>query len=106
MAAAPVVHFEVMGQDGDKLQSFYSDLFDWKIDSSNPMNYGIVEKAEGGIGGGVTSSPQGGPGHVTFYVAVDDPQAALDQAESLGGKTIMPVTEVPDNGDVRAVRRP
>ena len=33
MAAAPVVHFEVMGQDGDKLQSFYSDLFDWKIDS-------------------------------------------------------------------------
>ena len=60
------------------------------------MNYGIVEKAEGGIGGGVTSSPQGGPGHVTFYVAVDDPQAALDQAESLGGKTIVPVTEVPD----------
>ena len=95
MAAAPVVHFEVLGKEGEKLQSFYSDLFDWKIDSSNAMNYGIVEKAEGGIGGGVGASPDGAP-HITFYVAVDDLQAALDQAESLGGKTIMPVTEIPD----------
>ncbi|MFQ5426279.1 MAG: VOC family protein, partial [Gaiellales bacterium] len=29
-------------------------------------------------------------------VAVDDPQAALDRAESLGGRTVMPVTEIPD----------
>ncbi len=27
---------------------------------------------------------------------MEDPQAALDQAESLGGKTIMPVTTIPD----------
>ena len=33
---------------------------------------------------------------MTFYVEVADPQACLNQAEQLGGKTIMPVTEIPD----------
>ena len=33
---------------------------------------------------------------VTFYVQVDDLQAYLDKAESLGGKTIMPPMEIPD----------
>ena len=89
----PVVHFEVVGKEGKKLQEFYSQLFDWKIDANNPMNYGIVEAQEGGIGGGV--GPGDGDGHVTFYVQVADLQASLSKAESLGGKTIMPPMEVP-----------
>jgi predicted enzyme related to lactoylglutathione lyase len=66
----PVVHFEVMGDDGDKLRSFYSDLFDWKINADNPMNYGIVDRdgnvnGDGiGIGGGIGGSPEY-PSHVT-----------------------------------------
>jgi len=32
---------------------------------------------------------------VTFYVAVDEPQKYLDKAVSLGGKVVMPVTEIP-----------
>ena len=50
-----------------------------------------------GIGGGIGRTQDGnGPGHVTFYVQVDDPQEALDRAESLGGKTVVPVTSIPD----------
>lgn len=30
------------------------------------------------------------------YVQVDDPQAYLDKVESLGGKTVVPVTEIPN----------
>ena len=30
--ANPVVHFEVLGKDGERLQQFYRDLFGWKID--------------------------------------------------------------------------
>jgi predicted enzyme related to lactoylglutathione lyase len=91
----PVVHFEVVGQDGEKLQAFYRDLFDWKLNVMPEMAYGLVEKEDGGIGGGIGKA-QDGPGYVTFYVQVDDPQAYLDKAESLGGKTIVPVTEIPD----------
>ena len=47
------------------------------------------------MAGGIGQSQDGGPGHVTFYVSTDDPQATLDKAESLGGKTIMPITELP-----------
>jgi uncharacterized protein len=89
----PVVHFEVTGKDPGKLQQFYGDLFDWKIDANNPTNYGIVDNDGNGINGGVGGSPDGS-GHVTFYVHVDDINASLQQAESLGGKTVMPRTEL------------
>jgi predicted enzyme related to lactoylglutathione lyase len=97
----PVVHFEVIGKDGEKLRSFYSELFDWQIDADNPMNYGIVPRdgntnAEGvGIGGGVGVGPEGYDGHVTFYVEVPDVAAALSEAESLGGTRMMGPDEVP-----------
>jgi predicted enzyme related to lactoylglutathione lyase len=91
---APVIHFEVVGKDGAALQKFYSSLFNWKIDANNPMNYGMVEAGQGGIGGGVGPT-QDGSSQVTFYVGVDDLQKALDKAEKLGGKTIMPPMDVP-----------
>ena len=91
----PVVHFEIVGKDAEKLKSYYSDLFGWQIDSNNPMNYGIVQRdqkvsADGvGIGGGVGAGPDGYAGHVTFYVEVPDVEAALVKAESLGGSRMM-----------------
>jgi len=44
--ANPVVHFEVTGKDGKKLQDFYSGVFGWKINADNPMNYGIVDAGD------------------------------------------------------------
>ena len=89
----PVTHFEITGKDGKKLQQFYGDLFDWKIDANNPMDYGMVQAEGNGIGGGIGPSPQ--PVGVTVYVEVPDPQAALDKAVSLGGRVVMGVTEIP-----------
>ncbi len=91
----PVVHFEVIGRDAKKLQSYYADLFGWEIDSDNPLNYGSVQRdgnvnADGvGIGGGIGAGPEGYSGHVTFYVEVPDVEAALVKAESLGGSRTM-----------------
>lgn len=91
----PVVHFEVIGKDGDKLQSYYSELFGWKVEPNNPMKYGIVSREENlspegfGIGGGIGTGPDGYDGHVTFYVGVEDVEAALAKAESLGGTRVM-----------------
>lgn len=91
----PVVHFEVIGRDGPALQSFYSELFEWKIDADNPLNYGMVPReaeasvAGGGIGGGIGQAPEGYAGHVTFYVEVPDVEASLATAASLGGTRMM-----------------
>jgi predicted enzyme related to lactoylglutathione lyase len=96
----PVVHFEIVGKDGDKLQSYYSELFGWDIDAGNEMKYGLVQRegntnAEGvGVGGGIATGPEGYNGHVTFYVEVPDVEASLAQAESLGGSRMMGPDEV------------
>lgn len=91
----PVVHFEIYGKDRIQAQQFYQSLFDWKINDDNPFDYGMVETGgEGGINGGISGSQDGT--RVMVYVQVDDPQAYLDKAESLGGQTIMPVTEIPN----------
>ena len=92
---AAVTHFEIHGKDGAALQKFYADLFDWHVDSNNPMDYGMVDTHAGnGINGGVTKD-MNGAAFVTIYVEVDDLQVALDKAESLGGKTVMPPSDVP-----------
>ena len=90
----PVVHWEILAKEAAKLQDFYSKVFDWHVDPNNPMNYGMVDThSEGGINGGIA---QGEPNRVTFYVQVEDLQAFLDKAEKLGGKTLMPPTEIPN----------
>jgi len=94
--ANPVTWFEITGKDADKLQTFYSDVFGWEYQQApGPMKYGMISAGNGGIGGGVGQA-QEGSGHVTIYVEVDDPQAALDKIEQSGGKTVMPVTEIPN----------
>jgi len=92
----PIVHFEIMGGHGDQLEKFYGELFGWKIESNNPMKYGIVDTGggPGGINGGVGAS-QDGSKRVSVYAQVDDLQATLDKVEKLGGKTILSPTEVP-----------
>jgi|CXWL01.1.fsa_nt_gi predicted enzyme related to lactoylglutathione lyase len=89
----PVVHFEIVGKDGKKLQKFYAGVFGWAIHPA-PENYGFIHAEEKGIGGGIGETPEGA-GHVTFYIEVDDPAAYLKKIESLGGKTIVPVTTIP-----------
>jgi len=91
-----VVHFEVVGKDGKKLQEFFSQLFDWTVDANNPMNYGMTDPAQTGIGGGISAGQDPSQSYVTVYVEVDDLQATLDKAESLGGKTVMPPMDVPE----------
>jgi hypothetical protein len=92
--AHPVIHFEVVGPDASSLQQYYRELFGWKIDTDNPIGYGMVSAEDRGIGGGVANNPDG-VARVTFYVETDDLQASLDKAEQLGGTTVVPPTDVP-----------
>ena len=94
----PVVHFEIAGPDGPALRQFYSDLFGWNIEVQGEEmgNYGIVPANEGGIGGGLLPTTEDMPArsYVTFYVQVDDLQAALDKVAGMGGNAIMPLMEI------------
>ena len=90
--AAKIIHVEVAGKDGPALQKFYSDAFGWDLDTNNPGGYGMLR--QGDLSAGIGPAQGGGDGHVTFYVHADDPAATLRRVEELGGRVIMPLTEV------------
>ena len=92
----PVVHFEVLGEDGPGLRRFYADLFDWRLDTvEGPLDHGVVSAAQAGIGGGIGRSADGGPGRLTVYVEVADLEATLARAERLGGRRLMDPLQLP-----------
>ena len=98
----PVVHFEIIGKDAQALRSYYGELFDWSFDTSasaTGMDYALVERYttdDGtGIPGGVGGGTEDYDGHLTFYVAVPDVEAALQKAESLGGTRRMGPDPIP-----------
>lgn len=91
----PTMWFEVAGKDLGALKSFYSQLFGWQLTDMEGMPYSTVDASNGGIPGGIGQAPEGNPGHVTFYVQVEDIDAALSKAESLGGKRTMGPMDIP-----------
>ncbi len=92
-----VVHFEILGNNPEELNKFYSDVFDWEIDTNNPIGYGMVKSSgEGSIGGGIGKVEEGLPPHATFYIEVGDVQSYLDKLSQLGGQVLVPKTEIPN----------
>jgi predicted enzyme related to lactoylglutathione lyase len=96
----PVVHFEIIGNDPEKLRSYYGELFGWEFDTpspvaqevSEPESYGFLDLMTSEDGTGIRGGVGGGPSyesHAVFYVAVPDVEAALQRAESLGGIRVM-----------------
>ena len=84
----PVVHFEIGCRDRAKTDHFFSELFGWKIGPAS------VDTGSG-IPGHITALGHEPQHYTIFYVEVDDVQACLDKAASLGGKTIVPPIKIP-----------
>ncbi|HEY3878333.1 MAG TPA: VOC family protein [Trebonia sp.] len=93
----PVVHFEIIGKNPENLRNYFGELFGWSFDTSSavseavsePTDYGFVDRVVTPDGGGIPGGIGGGagyPAHAMFYVGVADVEAALRDAERLGGK--------------------
>lgn len=98
--AAPVVHFEIVGRDAERLRGYFAELFGWEYDTSSPVagevsdpgNYGFIDLLLTPDGTGIRGGVGGGAGHVPramFYVGVSDVEQALAEAERLGGTRLM-----------------
>jgi uncharacterized protein len=92
----PIVHWEIMAPDGDKLGAFYNDIFDWEAATTPGFeSYYLVDAEKTGVGGAVGQGPEGMPNYVAIYVEVPDIDAHLAKIEGAGGSTVMPRTEIP-----------
>ncbi|HMN42474.1 MAG TPA: VOC family protein [Phycisphaerales bacterium] len=104
---APIVHFEFGVRDTPKAQAFYGPLFGWQfvqagpacmVTNIGPMAPGNKDVCQPGIGGHIASL--GHPPHTycVVYAQVDDLAATIAHAEKLGGRSLVPPTEVPNLG--------
>ena len=98
--AQPVVHFEIIGNDPQKLRDYYAGLFGWEFQTPSPVahevsepgSYGFLDLVTSEDGTGIRGGVGGGPSyesHAVFYVGVPNVEAALQRAESLGGTRAM-----------------
>jgi uncharacterized protein len=96
----PVVHFEVIGKDPQRLREYFGELFGWQFDTPSPVSrevsepgsYGFLDLVSSEDGTGIRGGVGGGPGypsHAVFYVGVPSVEAALQRAEELGGARVM-----------------
>ena len=89
----------ITGKDGPALQRFYSKLSGWRIsDAGDSAGYGLVEAGEKGIAGRIGAGQGGAQAGVTVYVEAGHPAAVLERAEKLGGKTVVPPSQIPGSG--------
>ncbi len=104
----PFVHVELNTTDVAKAKSFYSQLFDWKLEDV-PMpdgSYTLIDVSKG-TGGGMMKHPiAGAPSTWLAYVLVDDIRAATQKAKALGATIKKDVTEVMGMGWLSIIADP
>ncbi len=101
----PITQFEFGAADGAGLARFYGSLFGWEVRPSGPA-YWLLSPAGGSLPGGVLQTTGGIPPYLTVYVAVDDLERALADAEKLGGSRVVPPTTVPGGSRFAMFRDP
>jgi uncharacterized protein len=88
----PICHFEIGCRDRAKTQQFFSQLFDWKMEEMGP---GTMIRTGEDVGGHITALGHEPHNYTMFYVKVDDVNAYLEKAKSLGGNTVVPPVPIP-----------
>jgi predicted enzyme related to lactoylglutathione lyase len=99
--ANSVAKWQILSTDPDQTAKFYASLFGWRIDAKNAMGYREL-KTSNGVDGGVWPAPPEAHDFVQLFIEVDDIDAAIAKATSLGGSVIVPKSALPD-GDTMAI---
>jgi predicted enzyme related to lactoylglutathione lyase len=107
----PVVHFEMPAEDRNRMASFYTSAFGWKMEMMGEEmgNYVVVTTSEldenkrpktpGTINGGFYPKPNDGtPAAPSLVIAVDDIHVAMKNIEKAGGKLLGEPMEIPTVG--------
>lgn len=103
-----VVHFEIYGEDPEKLASFYSRLFGWTIEEMPELDYRFIKTVDsdangmptrpGSINGGLMKRPMPEARFWVNYVNVESVEASATQAQQLGATVVRGKSPVPGMG--------
>lgn len=101
---------ELMTTDVAAAKAFYTQLLGWTIEDMpmQDMTYTVLKVGDEAVGGMMPMPPQaqGAPPHWGTYVTVADVDATAALAEALGGKLIVPPTDIPGVGRFSVLQDP
>jgi hypothetical protein len=93
---------ELMTIDSDGARKFYEELLGWKFVEfpMEGMSYWVIKAGDEEIGGIMKIPPEPGgiPPHWGGYVTVDDVDASAKKVKELGGRIMVPPTNIPEVG--------
>jgi hypothetical protein len=107
--------FELVTASVQAAGDFYNGLFGWQIRQieQGGAPYWLIwlpheggEQLLGGMEQGAADQADGKTARVQLYVTVDDVQATLKRAVALGGAVVTPLTHIPGQEWMAAVRSP
>ncbi len=92
---------ELMTQDVEGSTKFYTDLLGWSVNSMDMgggMNYDMFMQGERPIAGMIKPPSAEVPNMWLNYITVEDLDATVEKAQSLGAQLHMPIMDVPGKG--------
>lgn len=103
MSNHPIVHIDIPSSDPKAASTFYAEAFGWNIQIPQGYEDYPMFQEEHAPGGGFAKigMMQGvveKPGDVLIYIGTDDIEASLAKVTALGGKVLLPKTEIPQIG--------
>ena len=92
---------ELVTTDPDAASDFYSKVLPWKTQDSGMPSYTLWVAGKTQVGG-LTGLPDGAeagtPPHWIVYIATEDVDATVAEAERLGGKVVKSASDIPNMG--------
>jgi len=102
-----VTQFQIISAAPDQTAQFYSSLFGWKISANNPLGYRQIDTgSKAGIQGGIWPAPPQAPAFVQIFVSVSDVKGAVEKAQALGAKVMIPPTMLPEGDEMAVMHDP
>lgn len=94
-----VTHFDITGEETEKVISFYEGVFGWKFAKwDGPFDYWMIEtgsKDEPGINGGLSKKGQNPPMNTIEVSNIDE---TIEKVKQEGGEIIMEKGPIPGIG--------
>ena len=84
---APIVFFDIAGEESQRLMEFYSELFGWEISEDGQFNIPVVSPIPGAI--------RNDPSEKRIYIGVENITEKLVEIDAKGGTIDAQRFEVP-----------
>lgn len=96
-----VVHFEITGDNPEKLGKFYADVFGWELQKwEGPFEYWLVSTGaaeQAGIDGAIMERGENLPQTVNT-IDVESAETAVEAVKANGGKALREIQPIPGVG--------